>query len=65
MAHTFKILIDGKVKTFRKFEEIPETFENVIAFEPKIPEGPHTPEQHAEIDSWSDKFKELLKRETK
>ena len=38
---------------------------NVIEFLPEIPDGPHSHEQHEEIDTWNDKLKELLKRETK
>lgn len=65
MAHYFKILKNGKTRVYQRFEDIPESFENVIAFEPEIPPPPHTEEQHDEIDSWGEKLKELMKRETK
>ena len=65
MAHQFAILIDGKVQVFDNYDDIPETFENVIGFEPEVPPEPHTEEQHEEIEKWHDKFKELMKRETK
>jgi hypothetical protein len=65
MAHIFKILINDELKTYRKFEDIPETFDNVIEFRPHIPDGPHTPEQHEEIDSWNEKLAELMQRESK
>ena len=65
MAHQFAILIDGKVQVFDNYDDIPETFENVIRFEPEVPPEPHTEEQHEEIEKWHDKFKELMKRETK
>lgn len=58
-------MIDGKIKTFERFDDIPKTIENVIAFEPEVPPPPHTHEQHEEIDGWNDKLKELMKRETK
>ena len=65
MAHQFAILIDGKVQVFDNYDDIPETFENVIRFEPEVPPEPHTEEQHHEIEQWNDKLQELLKRETR
>lgn len=63
--HEFVILVNGELKTYDRYEDIPEVFDNVIKFLPVIPPGPHTHEQHEEIDSWHDKFKELMKRERK
>ena len=65
MAHQFAILIDGKVQVFNNYDDIPETFENVIRFEPEVPPEPHTEEQHHEIEQWNDKLQQLLKRETR
>ena len=65
MAHQFAILIDGKVQVFDTYDDIPETFENVIRFEPEVPPEPHTEEQHHEIEQWNDKLQQLLKRETR
>ena len=61
----FAILIDGKVQVFDNYDDIPETFENVIRFEPEVPPEPHTEEQHHEIEQWNDKLQQLLKRETR
>jgi|TARA_X000000950_G_scaffold270915_1_gene351331 hypothetical protein len=65
MAHQFAILIDGKVQVFDNYDDIPETFENVIRFEPEVPPEPHTEEQHHEIEQWNDKLQQLLRRETR
>ena len=65
MTHQFAILIDGKVQVFDNYDDIPETFENVIRFEPEVPPEPHTEEQHHEIEQWNSKLQELLKRETR
>ena len=65
MAHQFAILIDGKVQVFNNYDDIPETFENVIRFEPEVPLEPHTEEQHHEIEQWNNKLQQLLKRETR
>lgn len=64
MAHEFVILRNGILETYNKYEDIPESFDNIIKFLPDIPDGPHTDEQHDEIDSWNERLKELLKRET-
>ena len=65
MAHQFAILIDGKVQVFDNYDDIPETFENVIRFEPEVPPEPHTEEQHHEIEQWNNKLQQLLNRETR
>ncbi len=65
MTHRFVILVNGVLNTYNDYNSIPVIFDNVIEFSPSIPEGPHTEDQHKEIDSWNDKLKELLKREKK
>lgn len=64
MLHKFVILVNGELITYTRYEDIPEVFDNVIQFIPEIPEPPHAHDQHEEIDSWNDKLKELMKRET-
>ena len=64
MAHEFIILNKGKLEKYDNYNNIPQSFDNVIKFLPKIPDGPHTEEQHIEIESWNTKFKELISRET-
>jgi hypothetical protein len=64
-THKFKVRIGKEILTYDRYEDIPETFDNMILFAPKIPQGPHTDEQHAEIDIWMERFVDLLKRETK
>lgn len=63
MAHEFVILVNGELKTYTRYEDIPEKFDNVIKFLPEIPDAPHTHEQHEEMDAWNDRLKELMKRE--
>lgn len=63
MNGEFVVLIDGKLHTFNNYEDIPDIFDNVIKFMPKIPPAPHTEEQHKEIDSWNDKFQKLMEKE--
>lgn len=61
--HEFVVLIDGVLKTFSKYEDIPEKIDNVIKFLPCIPEPPHEKHQHDEMEQWNIKLKELLTRE--
>lgn len=65
MAHKFVILRNGKLETYNDFNKIPKSFDNVISFEPDVPPEPHTEEQHEEIEKWSGRLAELMKRETK
>jgi hypothetical protein len=64
-THKFVILIGRTLYTYDNYDDIPLEFDNVIEFRPVIPDGPHSHDQHNEIDSWNDKLKELMKRERK
>jgi hypothetical protein len=64
MKHEFVILRNGKLETYDNFDDIPLSFDNLIKFAPAIPDGPHTHEEHDEIDTWNDKIKILMRRET-
>jgi|688.fasta_scaffold1726842_2 hypothetical protein len=64
MTHEFVILVNGELKTYHNYDDIPEKFDNVISFIPEIPPGPHTHDEHDEMSLWNEKLKELMKRET-
>jgi len=63
--HEFVIKENGEILTFNKFEDIPLEFDHVIKFLPDFPEPPHTEEQHKEMEEWSARLQELMKRERK
>jgi hypothetical protein len=63
MRGKFTIRMDKKIHVFENYEDIPETFDNVIEFLPEYPEPPHTEEQHDYIETFVPKLRELLKRE--
>lgn len=63
MPHRFVIMINGALHEYSNYEDIPDQFDHVIEFVPEIPPGPHTDEQHAEIDAWVPKFKRLMEIE--
>lgn len=61
----FQVLLDGKVVTYTKYDDIPDRFDNLIRFAPDIPPEPHTEEQHEWIESLPETMNELMGRETK
>jgi hypothetical protein len=63
MGHRFVIMRGNALAEFDRYEDIPDDFDHVIEFLPEIPPGPHTDEQHEEIDSWHDKFLRLVRIE--
>lgn len=63
MTHRFVVMRGGSLETYTEFEAIPEDFEHVIEFVPEIPPGPHTDEQHREIEQWNDRLQQLMRIE--
>jgi hypothetical protein len=61
--HKFTVLIDGSLRTFSKFEDIPENFDNIIEFLPHIPDPPHSEDQHKEIEQWNSRLQLLIAKE--
>jgi hypothetical protein len=53
----------GRLETYTEFEDIPKDFEHVIEFAPEVPPGPHTDQQHDEIDQWNDRLQQLMRIE--
>ena len=63
MANTFTILIGLEQFTYERMEDVPESFDYLIKFDPEYPEPPHTDEQHAYIASFPMMMQELVSRE--
>ena len=64
----FQLVVNGILETYTKYEDIPDTFENVIKFLPDLPEpegedGNHTDEQHAEMARWNGRLQALIEKE--
>ena len=64
----FQLVVNGILETYTKYEDIPDTFENVIKFLPELPEpegedGNHTDEQHAEMARWNGRLQALMEKE--
>ena len=76
--HSFQILVDGAVRTFRRFEDIPQTIDNVVDFNPDDThdltffftferEGEtfiHSHWVHHDMEPWEHRLTELVARET-
>jgi hypothetical protein len=60
MAHEFVFLIDGELKTFTEYEDIPENFDNVIKF---LPDVPHEEIDHDGPNIWNERLQELMQKE--
>jgi hypothetical protein len=65
MKGEFDIIIDGVAHRYTNYDDIPMVFDNLIRFEPEIIPEPHTEEQHEIMETYNDKLKELMKRETR
>lgn len=59
------VLIRGELRRFTHWDQIPEQFGNLIKFLPAIPPGPHTHEQHEELERMTEIFRGFLARECK
>ena len=65
MKGEFVILKDGVLEYYSDYDSIPETFDNVIRCEFEYPEGPHSEEQHEEMEQYNNLLQALMQRETK
>ena len=65
MKGLFVILLDGDLITYTNYDDIPDSFDNLVRYEPEYPEGPHTEEEHEEMDRMTDRLYDLLSRETR
>ena len=61
--HKFVIMVNGELVTYNRYEDIPDHFDHVIEFVPEIPNGPHTEEQHEEIEKWNHRLQNLIQKE--
>ena len=58
----FVIKRNGKLETYSKFDDIPNSFEHLISFKPDYPPEPHTEEQHNQMSKFDNYLKELITR---
>jgi hypothetical protein len=63
MKGIFEFIIDGELKTFDDYTQIPEDFDHVIKFIPEIPDSPHSDHDHEEINKWNERLQKLMEKE--
>tara|TARA_B100000513_G_scaffold25282_1_gene9738 strand:+ start:46 stop:264 length:219 start_codon:yes stop_codon:yes gene_type:complete len=61
----FVIRDEDKLLEFDRCGDLPDTFDHLISFEPKIPDPPHTVNDHIEMSKWSEYLQELCSRQKK
>ena len=64
MKGQFIVRIETSLLEFSDYNNIPDKFDNVVIFKPEYPPSPHSEEDHAYIETFDSKLKELMKRET-
>jgi hypothetical protein len=64
MRGRFVILRDGELEVYDDYDQIPARFDNLIEFMPEYPSGPHSDEEHDEMNTYTVRLQELMGRET-
>lgn len=59
----FTIRNGQKLYNYTRIADIPEKFDHLIKFLPKYPESPHTIEEHARMNRFTDHLYKLQERE--
>ena len=64
----FQFIVNGELKTYDRYEDIPDEFDHVIKFLPDLPEpagedGHHTDEQHEQMTVWNTRLQELMEKD--
>jgi len=57
------VLVDGELRHLDHWDQIPAEVDAIIKFLPDIPPGPHTHEQHEQIDRLTEIFQSFMQRE--
>ena len=63
MKGEYVIKINGELITYTDYDDIPDTFDHVIKFNPDWPEEPHTQEDHDLMAVFNDKLQRLMEIE--
>ena len=58
----FVVRVDNCLKTYTRYDLIPNRIEDIIHFEPKVPKGPHSEIEHEEIEKWQYRLNLLIAR---
>ena len=56
-------MINGELVTYTNYDDIPDTIDHVIKFNPDWPESPHTQEDHDYMETFNNKLQRLMEIE--
>ncbi len=59
----FDLIVDGVLRSYQRWEDLPAVFDHVVRFEPDIPPAPHSEEQHEEAALWNARLQQLMEIE--
>lgn len=62
-AGRYAVRVGNEVRRFTHWDDIPESFDNLIEWIPDIPPEPHTQAEHEWIEGLPDKFRKALAKE--
>ena len=54
--------LDGVTRSGDHWDDLPERMDRIIVFSPDYPEAPHTQEQHDEMERFSERLREAMRR---
>ena len=57
-------MVNREIVTYTNYDDIPDTFDKIISFNPDYPPSPHSEEDHAFMDTFNDKLQALKGRQT-
>ena len=60
MKGEYLIMVAGELITYTDYNDIPNTFDHVIKFNPDWPPSPHTQEDHDYMETFNDKLQVLM-----
>ena len=63
MKGEYIIKSGGELMTYTDYNDIPDTFDHVIKFNPDWPESPHTQEDHDYMETFNNKLQRLMEIE--
>ena len=59
----FDLIVDGVLRSYQRWEDLPVVFDHVVRFEPDIPPAPHSEEQHEDAALWNARLQQLMEIE--
>lgn len=59
----FDLIVDGVLRSYQRWEDLPAAFDHVVRFEPDLPPAPHSEEQHEDAALWNARLQQLMEIE--